>query len=598
MLKAFLLGAAILAFSWGAASAADYPPSTFESLTVGGTSGPTITKDSNGAITSSGGWSGDASNTTVTVPGSTTARTQADRAADVVNVKDLGAKGDGVTDDAPAFRVALNGSNRNVVVPPGTYLFSSTQSAVCCTFGVTSVLVQKQSNLHVTGYGATIVSSAPAFHFDEDNDFSVEGLTIQGNRTGLSSSTENTGITLTSDVDFTIRNMHFTGNYGGIGAPFVGDWLVNGTIDNIQMDSVGQCADIAYLKNFTFSNVRAHGISADGSTGIGTKCFSLIVDLPNASTNNTGVSFSDSEYVNVLNVNADNFNAGAAVSTGQNILFSGNTWHDNPGGGNAAGIGIYLYYTASGNFSSVGHPISNVTISGDRFVGNGSAVAGAGLLIDPSAIANSDAMSNISVSNSKFYNNTSSGIYLKSASSVSGLSQFGNTFSGTNQSTSVNTKFSSVATVSEVSGSVTFRGTLITTGPATFGGVVSLPNNTALNLTDGSGVGHPALFSSLLTETILRPVSSTTDVQIQNYSGSALAKFWTNSVEMVAPLTIDGNLTLAGSTVANLPTCTTALRGTLRAVTDATAPTYNGTLTGGGSVAVPVYCNGTTWTAH
>ncbi len=55
---------------------------------------------------------------------------------------------------------------------------------------------------------------------------------------------------------------------------------------------------------------------------------------------------------------------------------------------------------------------------------------------------------------------------------------------------------------------------------------------------------------------------------------------------------------LTPTTVSLLPTCNAAAQGILMAVTDATAPTYNGSLTGGGSVKIPVYCNGTAWTAH
>jgi hypothetical protein len=51
-------------------------------------------------------------------------------------------------------------------------------------------------------------------------------------------------------------------------------------------------------------------------------------------------------------------------------------------------------------------------------------------------------------------------------------------------------------------------------------------------------------------------------------------------------------------TVASLPTCNTAEKGTLLEVSDATAPTYNAALTGGGAVIVPVFCNGTSWVSH
>jgi hypothetical protein len=51
-------------------------------------------------------------------------------------------------------------------------------------------------------------------------------------------------------------------------------------------------------------------------------------------------------------------------------------------------------------------------------------------------------------------------------------------------------------------------------------------------------------------------------------------------------------------TVATLPTCNGTTQYHWGLVTDASGPTYNGTLTGGGAVKVPVFCNGTAWTSH
>ena len=52
-------------------------------------------------------------------------------------------------------------------------------------------------------------------------------------------------------------------------------------------------------------------------------------------------------------------------------------------------------------------------------------------------------------------------------------------------------------------------------------------------------------------------------------------------------------------TVATLPTCNTASKGNILTVTDAAAsPVYNATATGGGSIMLPVICNGTNWTNH
>jgi len=64
-------------------------------------------------------------NAPVTATGSTTARSLAARAADVVNVKDFGAIGDGVADDTAAIQAAANGNGgKAVYFPSGTYKIS------------------------------------------------------------------------------------------------------------------------------------------------------------------------------------------------------------------------------------------------------------------------------------------------------------------------------------------------------------------------------------------------------------------------------------------------------------------------------------------
>jgi uncharacterized repeat protein (TIGR03803 family) len=47
--------------------------------------------------------------------------------------------------------------------------------------------------------------------------------------------------------------------------------------------------------------------------------------------------------------------------------------------------------------------------------------------------------------------------------------------------------------------------------------------------------------------------------------------------------------------VSGLPACVSQLEGARSFVTDALAPTFLGTLTGGGAVVAPVFCNGTSW---
>lgn len=71
--------------------------------------------------------SGDVSNGTTQATGSTTPRKLSDRAADTLNVKDFGAKGDNATDDAAAIQAAITAGGTAggvVVVPPGVYKLS------------------------------------------------------------------------------------------------------------------------------------------------------------------------------------------------------------------------------------------------------------------------------------------------------------------------------------------------------------------------------------------------------------------------------------------------------------------------------------------
>lgn len=61
------------------------------------------------------------------------------------------------------------------------------------------------------------------------------------------------------------------------------------------------------------------------------------------------------------------------------------------------------------------------------------------------------------------------------------------------------------------------------------------------------------------------------------------------------PIIASSTVQLKGYTVATLPT---GVQGMTAYVTDATAPTYLGTLTGGGAVVVPVFFDGSAWISH
>lgn len=74
----------------------------------------------------------------------------------------------------------------------------------------------------------------------------------------------------------------------------------------------------------------------------------------------------------------------------------------------------------------------------------------------------------------------------------------------------------------------------------------------------------------------------------------------TGGILMSSTITMGAStgIILPVTTVGSLPGCGAGQKGEIYAVSDATAPTYNAALTGGGAVSVPVYCNGSAWTSH
>lgn len=83
-----------------------------------------------------------------------------------------------------------------------------------------------------------------------------------------------------------------------------------------------------------------------------------------------------------------------------------------------------------------------------------------------------------------------------------------------------------------------------------------------------------------------------------NDQSSSVAAFKAGGTHTYALQAVSGVVQLQLLTVATLPTCNGTTTHSMASVSDATAPTYNAALTGGGAVQIPVYCNGTAWTAH
>lgn len=107
----------------------------------------------------------------------------------------------------------------------------------------------------------------------------------------------------------------------------------------------------------------------------------------------------------------------------------------------------------------------------------------------------------------------------------------------------------------------------------------------ALNIISGLGTGNAATTATVVNIQTPTAVASGTGAQ------TATTRLAVNSVAVAASVPVR----LPVYTVSTLPTGT---QGDTAVVTDATAPTYLGALTGGGSVVCPVIHNGTIWISH
>ncbi|MBV54163.1 MAG: hypothetical protein CL816_08955 [Coxiellaceae bacterium] len=90
--------------------------------TTSSASDATVTQSGTSTTKTLANWTNDLQSATST--GSTTSRTLASRFADVVNVKDYGATGDGSTDDSTAIQNAINAGG-NIFFPSGSYKIGS-----------------------------------------------------------------------------------------------------------------------------------------------------------------------------------------------------------------------------------------------------------------------------------------------------------------------------------------------------------------------------------------------------------------------------------------------------------------------------------------
>jgi hypothetical protein len=189
---------------------------------VGGVDQMTV---SNAGVVTANSFAGSASSATALATGSTTARTLANRFADVVNVKDFGAVGDGVADDTAAIQAAINslGSLGGMVFIPSSMRCRVDSNIIlnakCSLIGTSNNLPGSNTNVLTKG-SCLLLSSSATIKMQQATE--VNGLTIL--RQGLTAALTSTQIISTflgdaiqiEDYDCAVRNSTIIGFFNAI----------------------------------------------------------------------------------------------------------------------------------------------------------------------------------------------------------------------------------------------------------------------------------------------------------------------------------------------------------------------------------------------
>ncbi|WP_281225941.1 beta strand repeat-containing protein [Flavobacterium aquiphilum] len=219
-----------------------------------------------------------------------------------------------------------------------------------------------------------------------------------------------------------------------------------------------------------------------------------------------------------------------------------------------------------------------------------------------------------SASNYDFLTRNSSTGVVEKVPSNSFVTSISPTFTGTPTAptASVGTNTTQIATTAFVTNAitsnvVTLSGTQNILGAKTFSTAYSgFSSGTGFQATFNTANGVFEMFTTTAKPSIYFSDGGTTVGAIFDcFAGSTgnhiigknnnVTNFTLDKLGNVTATSVTGIVKLKQYTVATLPVGT---QGDTAYVTDATSPTYLGTLTGGGSVKCPVFYNGTAWVSH
>ncbi len=306
--------------------------------------------------------------------------------------------------------------------------------------------------------------------------------------------------------------------------------------------------------------------NATGVTAAVQQCSAVTAVLPLSITSGASpqISFAGT-YTS--NNTAFGFNAFNATATGVNNVGFGFTTLTNTTSGsqNAALGGNALFHDTSGS--------NNMAIGYNSLTAN--TTGGANVAIGTSANPVSTAgNNNVSVG-------FQSHLVLSSGTT--------NTAIGFNSGNTITTGINNII----VGGTAGSGSHSLTTGSSN-SVLCTYPNAASLGITTGSNnlvLGCPTGLAA----------ASANKIVIADPAGN-IRYDWGNTTAAVATLAgpVASTTTIQTKTIYSaagtpVPTCNGAAEGTWAAVSDATGPTYASTYASGGTVHVPVYCNGTNW---
>ena len=270
--------------------------------------------------------SGDA----ITATGSTTARTHAERWGEVANVKDFGAKGDGVTLDTVAIQAAIDSliNGGELHFPAGTYIVGGVAGTPALTVSVDGVRLRGASR----GSSKIQLGSGEDCHVLDvsgTTDLTIEGLWIDGDYTNQTLSVH--GIRSTSSTDLTIRDVKVSNcRHYGIGMQTGSH--VNTVISDVVVENTG--SDGIDFKNVDHPGTDNSFIRIDN----------LVVKNPGLVTNAAALDIRGRFTVN-------NYFASVSVDGASGIRFRGNTAD---GGQTSSLSNFHIASTSATETTSVG----------------------------------------------------------------------------------------------------------------------------------------------------------------------------------------------------------------------------------------------------